>query len=45
MVRSPGGADASEDSAVQMCSFTSGVTATPSRARMAPIHSAAQERS
>ena len=39
MVRSSTGAEASEVSAVQMCSFTSGVIATPSRIRMATIQS------
>ena len=44
-VRSSTGAVASEVSADQRCSFTSGVTVTPSRARMSAIHSAAQARS
>ncbi len=41
----PAGADASEVSAVQMCSFTSGVMVTPSRIKIAAIQSAAQDRS
>jgi hypothetical protein len=45
MVRSSTGAEASEVSAVQRCSFTSGVIATPSRIRIATIQSAAQARS
>jgi hypothetical protein len=45
MVRSSTGAEASEVSAVQRCSFTSGVMATPSRMRIATIQSAAQARS
>ena len=45
MVRSPAGADASDVSAVQMCSFTSGVMVMPSRIRIAAIQSAAHDRS
>lgn len=45
MVRSPTGAEASEVSAVQICSFTSGVMVTPSRIRMATIQSPAHARS
>ena len=45
MVRSPAGADASDVSAVQMCSFTSGVMIMPSRIRIAAIQSAAHDRS
>ena len=44
-VRSATGADASEVSADQSSSFTSGVIVTPSRVRMATIQSAAQARS
>ena len=44
-MRSPTGALASEVSAVQICSFTSGVIVTPSRIRIATIQSAAQARS
>ena len=44
-VRSPIGALASEDSAVQISSFTSGVICTLSRIRIATIQSAAQARS
>ena len=44
-VRSLTGAEASEVSADQRCSFTSGVMVTPSRVRMATIQSAAQARS
>ena len=44
-VRSSTGALASEVSADQRCSFTSGVTATPSRERMSTIQSAAHARS
>ena len=44
-VRSFSGALASEESADQTCSFASGVTATPSRPRIAASHSAAQARS
>ena len=45
MVRSPTGAEASEVSAVQTCSFTSGVIWMFSRIRIATIQSAAQARS
>jgi hypothetical protein len=45
MVRSSTGAVASEVSAVQRCSLTSGVMVTPSRVRMATSQSAAQARS
>jgi hypothetical protein len=45
MVRSSTGAEASEVSAVQICSFTSGVIVMPSRIRIATIQSAAQARS
>ena len=45
MVRSRTGEDASEVSADQTCSFAVGSMVTPSLARIAATHSAAQARS